>query len=46
MPNSVNDPIEIKTLDDVRKEPYQLPAGFFWDTLDINHAGTVSISLI
>lgn len=32
-----NEPIEPdKKIEDIRKEPYSLPQGFMWDTLDVN----------
>jgi glycylpeptide N-tetradecanoyltransferase len=31
-----NEPIEIKTLDDVKKDPINLPQGFEWCNIDIN----------
>jgi glycylpeptide N-tetradecanoyltransferase len=37
MNNDLNNaPIEVKTINDVQKEPYNLPANFAWDSLDIN----------
>ncbi|ESO02889.1 hypothetical protein HELRODRAFT_81102, partial [Helobdella robusta] len=31
-------PIDVeKTIDEIRKEPYSLPAGFVWDNVDINN---------
>ena len=36
-------PIELdKTLDELRQEPYSLPSGFVWDSLDINNSSVVS----
>lgn len=34
--------------DNIRQEPYSLPQGFMWDTLDLNNADVVSkmLSLI
>ena len=29
-------PIEVKTLDQVNKEPYMLPEGYFWENLDLS----------
>eukprot|EP00484_Ammonia_sp_Unknown_P000387 CAMPEP_0197023520 /NCGR_PEP_ID=MMETSP1384-20130603/4193_1 /TAXON_ID=29189 /ORGANISM="Ammonia sp." /LENGTH=516 /DNA_ID=CAMNT_0042451739 /DNA_START=50 /DNA_END=1600 /DNA_ORIENTATION=- len=34
--DNVNEPMEEKTLDDVRKQPYLLPAQFEWVELDLN----------
>lgn len=31
-----NEPIEIKTVDDVRKKPYKLPTGYSWSVVDVN----------
>ena len=31
-----NKPIEVKTVADVRTEPYPLPAPYFWDNLDLH----------
>lgn len=37
--NDVNEAIEPdKTIDEIREQPYSLPADFAWDTLDINDA--------
>ncbi|OQV15398.1 Glycylpeptide N-tetradecanoyltransferase 2 [Hypsibius exemplaris] len=41
VPATTNDAIETKSVEEIRAEPRQLPAGFFWDTLDINHRGTL-----
>lgn len=36
--NDVNEPIECnKPIDEIRDQPYSLPADFTWDTLDINN---------
>lgn len=36
---SVNGPIEPdKPIESIRQEPYSLPDGFNWDTLDVNDA--------
>ena len=29
-------PVEVKTLDEVQKEPYPLPPGYRWVTVDLN----------
>ena len=29
-------PVETKTLDDVQKDPYGLPAGYYWAEVDLN----------
>jgi hypothetical protein len=41
VPTTVNDPIETKSIEEIKKDPYQLPSNFYWDTLDINHRETV-----
>ena len=33
----INHPIEVKTIDDVKKEPYSLPDGYEWHTFDLNN---------
>jgi len=39
-----NEPIESdKNLEELRQEPYSLPAGFCWDSLDIDNPIVVSI---
>lgn len=36
---SINGPIEPdKPIESIRQEPYSLPDGFHWDTLDVNDA--------
>jgi len=35
-PEDYNQPIEVKTLGDVRREPLNLPAGYNWANLDLN----------
>jgi hypothetical protein len=36
---SMDKPIDkIKTVDEVKKEPYNLPAGFVWDDVDISNS--------
>jgi len=38
-----NEPIEgDKSLEELRQEPYSLPAGFCWDSLDIDNPIVVS----
>jgi glycylpeptide N-tetradecanoyltransferase len=33
---SVNEPIDpVKTVAEIRQEPYNMPAGFVWDTIDM-----------
>ena len=32
-----------KPLEELRQEPYSLPAGFHWDTLDINDTSVVCV---
>lgn len=36
-------PIETKTVDQVRKAPYKLPASFEWDDLDVSDEKSVRI---
>ena len=39
-----NEPIEAdKSLEELRQEPYSLPAGFCWDSLDIDNPIVVCI---
>ena len=38
---SINDPIETKTKEDVRKQEYALLPEFYWDSLDISNQETV-----
>jgi len=39
-----NEPIESdKSLEELRQEPYSLPAGFCWDSVDIDNPIVVSI---
>ena len=33
----INNPIEIKTIDDIKKEPISLPEGYEWHTFDLNN---------
>jgi len=41
---TVNEPIEADLPHEmIRKDPYTLPDGFFWDTLDLDDARVVSI---
>jgi hypothetical protein len=37
-----NEPIEVKTVADVRKKPYKLPAGYSWSVVDVNKPEQVS----
>lgn len=44
---TVNEPIEAdKPVSEVRQEPYNLPDGFEWNTLDIEDPDIVSFTLI
>lgn len=41
----VNEPVE-PNKEDIRKEPFSLPSGFTWDTLNIENAEEVCLSLL
>lgn len=41
----VNEAIESeKAISDIKQEPYNLPDGFFWDTLDLQNPEVVSVA--
>lgn len=41
---TTNEPIEPNVpVDQIRQEPYSLPDGFGWDTLDLDNADVVSL---
>lgn len=39
-------PIETKTVDEVKKEPGALPAGFEWSIIDVKNDAQVSSSIV
>ncbi|XP_055350979.1 glycylpeptide N-tetradecanoyltransferase 1-like [Paramacrobiotus metropolitanus] len=41
VPTDINEAIEVKTVEEVRKEPYNLPSGFYWDVMDVNNKETL-----